>query len=149
MQRVLAEDFGHRLAEGSLAGAALADEDQRDLSLLARMLHRPGEPVHDVVVDTLVAGGERFADVLAQQIPVALLGFDAPSGPEVEPTANDGRTGRLKNNATILLPLRVFEPPIAKRGRVVTAIVDDTIEVEIAKVTEGQERRHAIDVVLA
>src|SRR6516165_8701188 len=113
------------------------------------MLHRPGEPVHDVVVDTLVAGGERFADVLAQQIPVALLGFDAPSGPEVEPTANDGRTGRLKNNATILLPLRVFEPPIAKRRRVVTAIVDDTIEVEIAKVTEGQERRHAIDVVLA
>ena len=111
MQRVLSEDFGERLAERPLAAAALADEDQRDLGCLARMLHRPGEPVHNVLVDTPVTGGERFADVLAQQTPVPLLWLDAPSGPEVEPTVNDGRTGWLKNNAAILPPLRVFEPP--------------------------------------
>ena len=97
----------------------------------------------------LVTGGERLADMFAQQIPVALLGFDAPSGPKIVPTANDGRTGWLKNNATILPPLRVFEPPIAKGRRVITAIVDDTIEVKVPKVTEGQECWHLIDVALA
>src|SRR6516164_5377704 len=99
MQGVLSKDFRERLAGRPLAAAALADEDQRDLGLLARMLHRPGQPIHDVVVDALVAGGEHFADVPAQQTPIALLGFDAPSRPEIEPVIDDGRAGWAEDDA--------------------------------------------------
>src|SRR6516164_11696344 len=135
MQRVLAEDFGHRLAEGSLAGAALADEDQRDLGLLARMLHRPGQPIHVVVVDTLVAGGEHFADVPAQQTPVPLLGLDAPSGPEVEPVIDDGCTGRTEDDAGVLSPMRMLEPPTSEVDPLRSVLRFDlnaAIEVEVS-----------------
>src|SRR6516165_5481655 len=148
MQRVLSEDFGERLAERPLAAAALADEDQRDLGCLARMLHRPGEPVHNVLVDTPVTGGERFADVLAQQTPVPLLWLDAPSSPEVEPPIDDECARGTEDDAGVLPASDVFEPPTAD---IDTALADlnAPIEIKISKVAEAQERWHKMHVALA
>src|SRR5262249_37038387 len=106
----------------------------------------------DVLVDFLVAGGEHLADVLTQQIPIALLGLDAPSGPEVEPTIDDVRAGRTESDAGVLSPPRMFEPPTPKVDPLRSVLRFDlnaAIEIEIAEVTEAQKRRHLIDVALA
>src|SRR6516225_2232769 len=152
MQRVLAEDFRERLAERPLAAAALSDEDQRDLGLLARMLHRPGKPTHDVVVDSFITGRERLEDVPAQQTPVALFGLDAPSGPEIEPVIDDGRAGRTEDDAGVLSPMRMLEPPTPEVDPLRSVLRFDlnaAIEVEVSEVAEAQERRHEINVALA
>src|SRR5215831_1415982 len=152
MQRVLPEDFAERLAQRSLAGAPVADEDERDLGLLVRMLHRPRQPIDDVVVHTLVACGQRFADVPAQQTPVPLLWLDAPSGPEVEPPIDDGRASRTEDDTGVLSPMRMFEPPTPKVDPLRSLLRFDlnaAIEIKISEVAEAEERRHMMHVALA
>src|SRR6516162_8577003 len=102
MQRVLAENSAHRFGERALAGAALAEKDQRSLGLLVGVLHGPRQPIDEVAVDIIVAGRQHFVDVLAHQAPLAALRCDAPSEPEIEFAVDDLRAAWLENYSRIL-----------------------------------------------
>src|SRR6516225_1721425 len=152
MQRMLAEDLAERLAERAFAGAPVADEHERDLGLLVWMPHRPSEPIHDVAINVFITRRQRFEDVFAQQTPVALLGLDAPSGPEIEPTIDDGLASRTEDDAGVLSPMGMLEPPTPKVDPLRSILRFDlnaAIEVEVSEVAEAQERRHEINVALA
>src|SRR5215813_7358283 len=150
MQRVLlSEDFAERLAERPLADASIADEYERDLGLLAGVLHAPSNPVDDVLVNCLIKVGQHLADMPAQQAPIPLLGLDAPSGPWIQPTFDNRRTGRTKYHAAILPPPAMREPPLAEGRGLFGAGVDEAIEIKVAEIIEAQKRRHPIDVALA
>jgi hypothetical protein len=66
VQCMLAERPTERLAQRAFAGAASANKHESDTSLFIGVLHAPGDPVDDVLVDLLIAGCEHFADVLAK-----------------------------------------------------------------------------------
>src|SRR5262245_15744021 len=108
---VLAKHSAERLAERSLACAAITDEDKRDLRLLVRMLHGPRRPIDDVVVERVVACRHHLEDMLAEQRPIAELRLDAPSHPQVESTIDNRCPSRLEDDATVLPPPRVLQPP--------------------------------------
>src|SRR5262249_49504830 len=115
MQPVLAENSAQRIAERALAGAGVTDEYGRDRGLLAGVLYRPRQTFVIVAVNFLIARGQHLNHVLAQQAPITGLGRDAPSSPEVEAAIDDAPIiARTKNQAAILPPLRMREPPTSK-----------------------------------
>jgi len=57
-------------------------------------------------------------------------------------------TARLEDDAGVLLPLRMFEPPTPQIHGAL-AHHDVAIEIEISEILEPQERRHMVDIVLA
>ena len=104
------------------------------------MLCGPGHPLDDVVVDVVIARGQDLVDVLAHEVPLAAPGCDAPAAPEIELTVDDGLPRRGEDDAGILPPLRVMEPPVPHiPGTVVHR--DAAIEIQVAEVFEAQKRR--------
>src|SRR6516164_6077342 len=152
VERVRAKDPTQRLAERALASAGIANEYGGSLRLLGGMLHGPSHPIESIAVNVIVACGQYFEDVLAQEAPIAGLRLDPPSLPQVELAVDDALVARPEDHAGILPPVAVMEPPfpyVDPVGFLFAADVDAPVEVQVAEVVEGQERRHLIDVVLA
>src|SRR5262245_41051049 len=112
MARMLAEEFTQHLTESAPAAAAIANEHERDLCLLAGMLCGPRHPFNDVGVDLIIPCGEGFVDGLARKAPFAGPGRDAPAAPQVELAVNHRLPRRFEDDASVLPPMRVMEPPV-------------------------------------
>src|SRR5262249_24374632 len=92
---------------------------------------------------------------VAQLAPIAALGRDAPSGPEVEATVDVAPIiAQTENQPAILPPLRMLQPPTPEGDPIQVFFIFITdpeapVEIEIAQGLEGQECRHEIDIALA
>src|SRR5258707_6973968 len=109
--RVLAENLAQHLAQRAPAGAAVAHEHDRDLGLFVWMLYSPSHPVDGIGVDVVVTRGQDLVDVFAHESPLAAPRRDAPAAPEIELAVDDGFTRRLEDDAGVLPPLCVLQPP--------------------------------------
>src|SRR5262249_11896075 len=148
VQLMLSENSAHRLAERASACPSLAEKTQSAFGLLVRVLHGPCQPVVVVTINVVVARGQHFVHVLAHQAPLTALRCDAPSAPKVEFAVDDLRAAGLENQARVLPPQRMMEPPIAPILRTALANVDAPMNIKISKIVEAQKTsergRHSV-----
>src|SRR6516164_1405047 len=87
--RMLAEYLEHGITKCAFASAAFTLEHQSDFGALVRMLYGPCQPVDDIVSRIVVATGEYPIDMCLHQRPVASLGGNTPTPPQVELAVDD------------------------------------------------------------
>ena len=110
---MLAEEAAEPASKHTLTHTASATKDKRDLAGATRPLNAVRHPTEDIVEQALIARADVVSDVVPEEGPVALLGFDREAAPEVVATLELARG--IEADAAVLTPGGVLQPVLPQR----------------------------------